>query len=182
MVSSLGPKGALTSRGGGQSWGDHPAGWETGLGNSRDPVQPSKPGAPWQGLGASFQPCICGSSVFLHHVASLGTVVSGQKALSSRLSNLFGHCRGCPWVEEQSQPLRGSMRTSKKRVLRVTPVYRLALIWHLLYPWLLSMLVITLWLLLTLGTAPVSPFQVRSPRADWAHSPGLVRRTRSLWS
>lgn len=41
----------------------------------------------------------------------------------------------------------------------MTPVYRLALIWHLLYAWLLCMLVITLQLLLTLGgVGLISPF------------------------
>lgn len=49
----------------------------------------------------------------------------------------------------------------------MTPVYRLALIWHLLYAWLLCMLVITLQLLLTLGGGAHLPIsQVRNLRLD----------------
>lgn len=96
--------------------------------------------------------------MFLHHVASLGTVVSGQKALSSRVVDPLAIAGGVPGWKSRVSLLEAPRRTSKKRVLRVTPVYRLALIWHLLYPWLLSMLVITLWLLLTLGMGLISPF------------------------
>lgn len=182
MVSSLGPKGALTSRVGGPKLGRPPSRMGDRAGEiAGDPVQPSHRGSLGR-AGGFLSTCICGSSMFLHHVASFGDCGVRPEG------PVFPGCRswplqGCPWVEEQSQLLEAPRRTSKKRVLRVTPVYRLALIWHLLYP--LAAVYAGYYSLAPvnpgMGLIPIS--QVRSPRPDWAYSLQVSsEELRSLWS
>ena len=76
-------------------------GWEI----AGDPVQPSQ-GLLWAGRGASFPPAFVAAPCSSITWPAWGLWCPASSPCLPGVQP-FVHFRGCPWVEEQSQPLRG---------------------------------------------------------------------------